>query len=58
MEEAIDEKTNYITTTLIAGTLLYLLLYVYKVVHRSLLIGSQGDFKLMLDKLDILNEHY
>ena len=58
MEEAIGEETNYITTTIIAGTLSYLLFYVYKVVHRPLLIGSEGEFKSLLDKLDILNEHY
>ena len=58
MEEAIGEETNYITTTIIAGTLSYLLFYVYKVVHRPLLIGTEGEFKSLLDKLDILNEHY
>ena len=58
MEEATAEETNYLTTTLIAGTLLYLLFYVYKVVHRPLLIGREGEFKSRLNKLDILNEYY
>lgn len=58
MEEAVVEETSYLTTTLIAGTLLYLSFYVYKVVHRPMLIGCEGEFKSRLNKLDILNEYY
>lgn len=58
MEEAVVEETSYLTTTLFAGTLLYLLFYVFKVVHRPMLIGCEGKFKSRLNKLDILNEYY